>query len=381
MKKILVVHNRYKLQGGEDIAVNNEITALQSLYEVETLIFENNKINVISDLINFILNKNFKSAKKLIKKLDSFNPDFVYVHNTWFKASIIIFDVLEKRNIKTVIKLHNFRYDCTRHFFYRGHLKQQKMCSRCGAFKEKNKLFNKYFQESFLKSLLVIRYGKKFYKKIQNKNFQILVLTKFHKNYLQNLGFDSRNIKILPNPSVHMAIENEPKSNSLVYAGRISKEKGIKELVDAFINAKTLNINLLLIGDGPELSYLKKLYKNENNIKFTGQLDNEKVKEIISKARAVVTATKLFEGQPTLLCEASSMKTPSIFPRFGGIHEFFPPETKLSFQQYDYQDLTKKIKLVDKSNFADEGIENEKFYLKHFDKNNFSKKMLEIFYD
>ena len=50
MKKILVVHNRYKLQGGEDIAVNNEITALQSLYEVETLIFENNKINVISDL-------------------------------------------------------------------------------------------------------------------------------------------------------------------------------------------------------------------------------------------------------------------------------------------------------------------------------------------
>ena len=166
-----------------------------------------------------------------------------------------------------------------------------------------------------------------------------------------------------------------------LYAGRISKEKGIKELVDAFINAKTLNINLLLIGDGPELSYLKKLYKNENNIKFTGQLDNEKVKEIISKARAVVTATKLFEGQPTLLCEASSMKTPSIFPRFGGIHEFFPPETKLSFQQYDYQDLTKKIKLVDKSNFADEGIENEKFYLKHFDKNNFSKKMLEIFYD
>ena len=381
MKKILVVHNRYKLQGGEDIAVNNEITALQSLYEVETLIFENNKINVISDLINFILNKNFKSAKKLIKKLDSFNPDFVYVHNTWFKASIIIFDVLEKRNIKTVIKLHNFRYDCTRHFFYRGHLKQQKMCSRCGAFKEKNKLFNKYFQESFLKSLLVIRYGKKFYKKIQNKNFQILVLTKFHKNYLQNLGFDSRNIKILPNPSVHMAIENEPKSNSLVYAGRISKEKGIKELVDAFINAKTLNINLLLIGDGPELSYLKKLYKNENNIKFTGQLDNEKVKEIISKARAVVTATKLFEGQPTLLCEASSMKTPSIFPRFGGIHEFFPPETKLSFQQYDYQDLTKKIKLVDKSNVADEGIENEKCDLKDFDKNNFSKKMLEIFDD
>jgi hypothetical protein len=75
------------------------------------------------------------------------------------------------------------------------------------------------------------------------------------------------------------------------------------------------------------------------------------------------------------------MKTPSIFPRFGGIHEFFPPESKLSFQQYDYQDLTQKIRLIDTSDFADEGIENEKYYLKHFDKNNFSKKILEIFYD
>ena len=381
MKKILVLHNRYKLQGGEDIAVDNEITALQSLYEVETLIFENKKINIISDLISFILNKNLKSANKLNKKLDSFNPDFVYVHNTWFKASIIVFDVLEKRNIKTVIKLHNFRYDCTRHFFSKGHLKQHNMCSRCGAFKEKNKLFNKYFQESFLKSLLVIRYGKKFYKKIQNKNFHLLVLTKFHKNYLQNLGFDSRNIKILPNPDMRTVIENKPKSYSVVYAGRISKEKGVKELIDAFINAKTLNINLLIIGTGPELSYLKKLYKKENNIKFMGQLNNEKVKEIISSARAVVTATKLFEGQPTLLCEASSMKIPSIFPRFGGIHEFFPPENKLSFQQYDYQDLTQKIKLIDKSDFAEEGLENEKFYSKHFDKNNFSKKIMEIFYE
>ncbi|MDB3983809.1 glycosyltransferase family 4 protein [Acidimicrobiia bacterium] len=381
MKKILVVHNRYKLQGGEDIAVDNEISVLESFFEVETLIFENKGINIFSDLVNFVFNKNFKSVKKLNQKIDLFKPDFVYVHNTWFKASVAIFDVLKKRNIKTVIKLHNFRYDCTRHFFFKGHLRQQDMCSRCGAFKEDSKLFNKYYEESFLKSLLVIRYGKKFFQKIHNKNVQILVLTKFHKNYLENLGFEANNIEILPNPNQNSTIRNDKKSNSLVYAGRISREKGIKELIDSFIKAKTQNINLLLIGSGPQLNYLKREYRDINNIKFLGQLDNEEVKNIISDARAVITATKLLEGQPTLLCEASSMRIPSIFPRFGGIHEFFPSDSKLSFKQYDYQDLVQKIKQIDMDDFIDEGIRNEKFYLKHFDEINFSKKMSEIFND
>ena len=32
----------------------------------------------------------------------------------------------------------------------------------------------------------------------------------------------------------------------------------------------------------------------------------------------------MFEGQPRILCEASSLKVPSIFPSFGGMDEFFP---------------------------------------------------------
>ena len=381
MKKILVVHNRYKLQGGEDIAVDSEIIALKNLFEVETLIFENKTIDIISDLMNFIFNKNFKSAKKLTKKLDTFNPDFVYIHNTWFKASVLIFDVLDKRSIKTVIKLHNFRYDCTRHFFFKEHLEGQKMCSRCGAAKEENKVFNKYFQESFLKSMLVIRYGKKFYQKIYNKNILILVLTRFHKNYLEKLGFDKNSIKILPNVNQDVTVKNDRKSSSLVYAGRISKEKGVEELIESFIDAKTKNINLLIIGSGPELENLKRKYGDIDNIRLEGQLDNKEVKKIISEARAVVTATKLLEGQPTLLCEASSMGTPSIFPRFGGIHEFFPPDSELSFEQYNYEDLSQKIKLIDLNDFTHEGISNEKYYFKHFDKKNYSKKMFEIFND
>lgn len=381
MEKILVVHNRYKHQGGEDIAVESEINALKNLFEVKTLIFENNEIDIFSDLFNFIFNKNFKSAKKLNKILDEFNPDYVYIHNTWFKASVLIFDVLEKRKITTVVKLHNFRYDCTRHYLFKGHIRNEDVCSRCGAHKYKKKIFNKYFDESFLKSILVIRYGKKFYQKIYNENILLLVLTKFHKNYLEELGFEEKNIKILPNVNQDSAVKSDTRSNSLVYAGRISKEKGVVELIESFLKADTQNINLILIGEGPLLNYLKKAYKEISSIKFLGKIEHAEVKKIILEARAVVTATKLFEGQPTLLCEASSMRVPSIFPRFGGIHEFFPHDAKLSFTQYDYEDLSQKIKLIDKDDFKDEGIKNQQFYFKNFDEKNFSDKVNKIFND
>ena len=65
----------------------------------------------------FLTNKNKKSMKLLEEKLNKFKPDYIYVHNTWFKASVGIFEILEKYQIPTLIKLHNFRFYCTNSFF------------------------------------------------------------------------------------------------------------------------------------------------------------------------------------------------------------------------------------------------------------------------
>ena len=54
-----------------------------------------------------------------------------------------------------------------------------------------------------------------------------------------------------------------------------------------------------------------------------GFLPNEEVLQYISKSTAVVTATKLYEGHPRLLSEASALGTLSIYPSFGGMDEFF----------------------------------------------------------
>ena len=87
---------------------------------------------------------------------------------------------------------------------------------------------------------------------------------------------------------------------------------------------------------------MKKSY-NHSRIDFLGEIKNDEVLSIIADSVAVITVTKLLEGQPTLLCEASSMGVPSIFPNSGGISEFFPKNYKLSFNPFDYSDLQKKL--------------------------------------
>ena len=88
---------------------------------------------------------------------------------------------------------------------------------------------------------------------------------------------------------------------------------------------------------------IKALEVQNEKIIFTGHLSNEETIKNIKNASCVVTATKLYEGQPNLLSEASLLEIPSIFPNSGGIKEFFPNDSKLMFEQYNYPDLVLKL--------------------------------------
>jgi glycosyltransferase involved in cell wall biosynthesis len=283
-----------------------------------------------------LLNSNTDSDKQVKKILKEFSPDIAYVHNTWFKGSLGIFRILKESNISTVLKLHNFRYYCTKSYTTKNHLINNHPCQACGLNKNQLGLFNKYFQNSWLQSLIVNRYGKKYFKIIKEQNITILVLTKFHKKFLIELGIENQRIKVLPNYiSVPEKKGDRIVEDFLVYAGRISPEKGVEELINAFNNIENNKSVLKIIGVGPSYEDFKKKYASEKII-FLGQIPNLEVIDSISKSKGVVTATKLFEGQPTLLCEASSLGVPSVFPKTGGISEFYPPNYSFSFEQFNY---------------------------------------------
>ena len=129
--------------------------------------------------------------------------------------------------------------------------------------------------------------------------------------------------------------------------------------MSSWIDLKIDDLILKIIGTGDIEKQLKNQYSYKN-IDFVGELENKETINLIKNARAVITATKMYEGQPRLLCEASSLGVPSIYPSFGGMDEFFPSDYKLSFEQYNYSDLKKKITLLQDSNFLTK--ESEKAY-------------------
>ena len=378
MRKILIIHNAYRNIGGEDVAVQNEVNFLKKYYDVRELYFDNHikPINYLSQAKSFFLNSNKEALKLTRNAIEEFQPDLVYVHNTWFKASVAIFKLLKKKNLKTVIKIHNFRYNCTKSYFIRNHLEDKEACSACGMEYQKFRIFNKYFDNSYLKSIFIIFYGRAYFNVIKDDFFNLFVLTKFHKEYLSSLGVNEGKIFVLPN-SIKITNTAKPKGNErfILYAGRISEEKGVEELIDAFTRISDNDLKLKIIGEGPILKKIKNKNRNEN-IKFLGEISNSKVIEMMKQATVVATATKLFEGQPTLLCEASSLGVPSIFPDTGGIKEFFPEEYKLSYEQFNYSNLEQKISLInDKELMSKIGKANKEYLNIYLDRG----RLLEIF--
>lgn len=381
MEKILLIHTKYQNFGGEDQSIINEVELLKTKFNVKTLMNTNKITNIINDLITIVFNRNFLFEKKLRKDLKEFNPDFIYVHNTWFKVSLGIFKILNEQNKPVVIKLHNFRYHCTENYLHKNHLGNKKICEACGIQKNSKKIFNKYFENSYIKSFFAIKYGKKYLNILKNSKVKIVLLTDFHKQFLIKKGINQNRITVIPNfISIKDTKKNTDSNNYFVYAGRVSKEKGLFELLETFNKLEMNEVSLKIIGDGPLLSSLKKKYLNNSKFVFLGNTKNDEVLSIMSRSIGVVTATKLYEGQPTLLCEASSLGVPSIFPKTGGINEFFPKDYIYSYNQFDYKDLAEQLeKMINDTELKKIGIENQKFISNMLDEEEIVKMFKKVF--
>lgn len=348
MKKILVINTRYRIYGGEDSNIQDELDLLRNKYETYYLEFDNSDRLNITDLIAFVFGTNIKSNKLLKDVIADFNPDLVYIHNLWFKGQLGIFKILNRKKIKVVHKIHNFRYLCTRSFLIFNHIQNNQKCPMCGLKRKKFNIINFYYSNSKLKSFAIILFSKRYLNILKKYKINILVLNKFHKLKLINAGVEKEKISIYYNPiklNLNASDEYSSQSNYIVYAGRLDENKGILELVEAWKKIKIKNLKLKIIGSGPLEEVLKVGY--QKNIEYLGELTNEETKNFIKSARAVVTTTNLFEGQPRLLSEASSYGVPSIYPSFGGMDEYFPENYQLNFEQFNQLDLIEKLNILD----------------------------------
>lgn len=381
-QKILILNTNYREYGGEDSNIIDEIKFLKHKYSVEELNFSNKEKITLSDVLAFFKLSNYKSNKKLSAALSNFEPDAVYVHNLWFRANLGILTSLNNKQIKIFHKIHNYRFDCSRYFQSKNHLKGKTKCDACGISKNDIGYFNKYYKDSFIKSFFLYWFSKRYFYLLKNINMNILVMSKFQKNYLIEIGIPKDKIMIYPNPIFFdqtTLSSYDPKSKSIVFVGRLEETKGIEEIINTWQKIKFENLQLQIIGSGSLLGYLKNKYQDES-IQFLGKVSNESAQGYIKKSRALITATKLYEGQPRVLLEASRFGVPSIYPSFGGMNDFFPNDYELVFNQYDYEDLNKKMSKLDDNSFLYSQSIKIKSHLKdNFDEDKLNKIFSDIF--
>lgn len=135
---------------------------------------------------------------------------------------------------------------------------------------------------------------------------------------IKTFHIPEKKIVTIHNPSTLIApvksVQLEPSENEFLYVGRLSPQKGLMNLIEAFRRTyeKNKNIRLTIVGDGSEKEKLVALTEQlslTNNIKFEGYKSS--TEPYFERAKATLL-TSNFEGFPNVLVESISRGTPVI---------------------------------------------------------------------
>lgn len=325
---ILIVHNYYKIPGGEDTVVKNEINLLREHGHKVKLYKRSNEelesYGVLKKLsLPFKIVFSIKSYKELRDIIRKDNIDVVHVHNTLCVISPSAYYAALSLKKPVIQTIHNFRLLCPGATFQRN----GKVCEECI---EKG-LFHSCKYNCYRSSRLTtfaIALMTSFHKIIGTyRRIHYICLTDFNKEKLLQMNRKGKvfikpdNIYIKPNFTDFKmkVLPWSVRKNQIVYAGRLDETKGIHLMLQAWENIT--NMKLVICGVGPEDDWCKK-YIIENklkNVEMLGFLSHEKTMKIIAESKALVLLTQWYEGFPMVLAESFACGTPVIGSRIGNV--------------------------------------------------------------
>ena len=130
-------------------------------------------------------------------------------------------------------------------------------------------------------------------------------------------------------PNIQIRSESDPytirkgnTSPTLLFVGRLIKEKGIFELLEAMTDILgQVDCRLLIAGDGNEKEEVIRRIKSaglENSVFLLGYLDSERLYELYKRSSLFILPSYR-EGFPTVITEAMNFGLPIITTPVGGI--------------------------------------------------------------
>ena len=297
-----------------------------------------------------------KENKKIMEKaLDEFKPDVVHLNNFQRQLSASIIKPIKKRNIPPVFTAHDVQAICPAITMMDN---DKNPCELCMKGKYINCIKKSCNKGSKLKSALgaIEGYYYRNHKIYTDKIDYIITPSEFYGTKFIEDGINPNKIQAIHN-SIEMNdynVETQDDGYAL-YFGRLSKEKGILNLINAF--AKCNKGNLYIAGEGPEKEKIEKIIKEnslEDRVKLLGFLNKEQMTDVTRKCKFVVVPSIWYENCPYSVLETLAIGKPIIGSNMGGIPELVI-DNENGFIYNTVDELAQKMNLL----FEDEELVNK----------------------
>ena len=270
--------------------------------------------------LDVIYNK--ENEKIMEKALDEFKPDVVHLNNFQRQLSASIIKPIKKRNIPIVFTAHDVQAICPAITMMDN---DKNPCELCMKGRYINCIKKSCNKGSKLKSALgaIEGYYYRNHKIYIDKIDYIITPSEFYRTKFIEDGINPNKIQAIHN-SIEMNdynVETQDDGYAL-YFGRLSKEKGILNLITAF--AKCDKGNLYIAGEGPEKENIEKIIKEnklEDRVKLLGFLNKEQMTDVTRKCKFVVVPSIWYENCPYSVLETLAIGKPIIGSNMGGIPE------------------------------------------------------------
>ena len=248
--KILLVHNFYQQTGGEDLVVADETRLLESRgHQVVQYTAHNDAVNDLSRLglgRRTVWNpQTYKDIREIITRE---RPLLVHIHNTLPLISPSVYYAASAEGLAVVQTLHNYRLMCPAALCFRnGH-----PCTECvgkpipwGAIRHACYRESRTASAAVVTMLSVHRLLGTWH-----KPSVYIALTAFARAMFIEAGMPADKLVVKPN-----FVDPDPGAGTgtgdyAIFVGRLSAEKGIQTLLDAW-RLIAGQVPLLIVGDGP----------------------------------------------------------------------------------------------------------------------------------
>lgn len=321
--RILQVHNRYQVKGGESSVMEVERELLTAAgHHVQQWIVSNQTIHTMGPLqrlrvaLGSVWSPRSKAA--MHEHLAEFEPDVVHVHNFQPLLSPSIFAACRAFGVPAVQTLHNYRMVCP------GSLLQRdgRVCHDCvGRRVAWPGVVHGCYRGSRLQTAATagMVLGGHLRGTWRRDVARFIVNTDFAREVMIDGGIERERLFVKPNsvsdPGPPVAPAAKP---YFLCASRLVQEKGIETLLRAWAAAPDLP-RLKLAGDGPLLERARAAAAADSRIEVLGMVPREGMDHLIRGALATLVPSLWYEGFPMTIVESLARGVPVVVSDLGGL--------------------------------------------------------------